>query len=621
MRDVRSLALAVLVATCWLSASASADPRALPGWTLYDRYCLACHGTLGDGQGPAAPFNWGVPRSFAAADYKWRSTPLGQPPTDDDLRTTIRFGAPGSSMPAFDGLLAPADLDSVIDVVKAFAPAAFTRTTKTPVAVAIPAMPAEFAPDRGKQLYAKNGCPACHGDDGKGDGPAMKVSPYDFTALGLRRPRAADDRDARRRAAAESLATGLAGTAMPAYAGQLADADLWAIADFVVRESERGARTYNGTLDKAQINADRAARTAVGAWLGVGDPDEDALWKEPIKPQGAAPASLAPAEASLRSRQCGRCHAKQVREWSQSLHSATASPGLRAQIDVMQANATATCKRCHTPLAEQDPLAAAFDGDLRDEGVTCAACHVRDWTRRGPDRVSSSLTPDPSYPLKTLAIYERADFCMGCHQLPARTAVEGKPLLNTYKEWLDGPYMRRGIECQHCHMPNREHTFLGVHDRDTFRQGIVLAVTSARSKGSVTVTATLTNAGAGHMLPTTPTPAAWITVELLDAKGNAIVSQSEMRIGRDISWDGTAWHEREDTRIPPGESRALTRTWKVNAASAHVQVEVHPDDYYEHFYEARLKLEISDAERQQYEAALQRARASYYVAEDKIVPL
>src|SRR5258708_28412090 len=95
---------------------------------------------------------------------------------------------------------------------------------------------------------------------------------------------------------------------------------------------------------------------------------------------------------------------------------------------------------------------------------------------------------------------------MPCHQLPPRTAVEGKPLLDTYREWLEGPYMRRGIQCQHCHMPNREHAWLGVHDRDTFRQAIRVDAMASRAHGKVTVLATLANIGAGHFVPTTAPP-------------------------------------------------------------------------------------------------------------------
>ena len=67
--------------------------------------------------------------------------------------------------------------------------------------------------------------------------------------------------------------------------------------------------------------------------------------------------------------------------------------------------------------------------------------------------------------------------------------------------------MPRGIQCQHCHMPNREHTWKGVHDPATFRQGIAVVAVAARTAGGVTARARVTNVGAGHYLPTTPTPA------------------------------------------------------------------------------------------------------------------
>jgi len=311
-----------------------------------------------------------------------------------------------------------------------------------------------------------------------------------------------------------------------------------------------------------------------------------------------------------------------VREWQASLHAAAASPGLFAQLDSGMQDTK--CRRCHTPLAEQQP-GSVFDDALRTEGVTCAACHVRGWTRHGPPRVAPGLLASPGYPLAELALYERGDFCLPCHQLPPRNAVAGKPLLNTYKEWLEGPYMRRGIQCQHCHMPNREHRWLGVHDRDTFRQGLRVDVTAHRDAHGVTLAAELHNVGAGHYLPTTPTPAAWVKLELLDAHGAAIEgAHAEVRIGRDVYYDGT-WHERADTRIPPGETRSIARAWSggrtAEARTARVTVEVHPDDYYEGFYAARLAEKLVPAVRAQYEQALARARSTHFLAEQRDVAL
>jgi len=605
----------------------------LPGWPLYDRFCLPCHGVKGDGKGPAAPYTWGDPRAFATGVYEWRSTATGQPPTDEDLRTAIRFGAPGTSMPAFDTTLTAVEIEKLLDVLKAFSPQTFAKAGK-PIVIG-PARTQNA--ERGAALWKQQGCDKCHGSDGRGNVKGLAEQPYDLTTQLLRRPRTSDDAEGRRRAMVLSIATGMAGTPMPGFAGPVTDPDLWALADYVLELNANAKPRTSAALDDDEIEADRSAPLAIGAWPG-NDIDEMRVFGVPVRAQGTPPPSLAPAQVSLSSQQCARCHAKQAREWTTSVHAKAAQLGLPArELDhagdagepgvagsMTRGSGDTSCARCHTPLAEQQP-GDTFDATLRDEGVTCAGCHVRDWIRRGPPRRAPSLLPSPGYPLVELAIYERADFCMSCHQLPPRTAVNGKPLLNTYKEWLEGPYMRRGIQCQHCHMPNREHQWLGVHDRDTFRQGIKLDTRALRKDGAVTVIATLTNIGAGHYLPTTTTPAAWLRLELFDAKGGAIAgAHAELRIGRDLVFD-KQWIEKSDTRIPPGESLKMARAWQggrtAQAAFARVTVEVRPDDYYERFYASRLKAKLPDAARKHYETVLQRAGSSHYLAEQRDVPI
>jgi mono/diheme cytochrome c family protein len=597
---------------------AAADPRTLPGWGVYDRYCLACHGAAGDGRGPAAPLTWPRPRDLTRGAYAWRATAFGEPPTDDDLRTTIRRGVPGTSMQGYGDVLSEVEISQLLEVVKAFSPAAFARPGR-PISLGAPA-PRD--PERGARLWTQLGCDGCHGARGRGDGPSartMNPAPYDLTTLPLRRPRASDDAEARRGAAVASIATGLAGTAMPGYAPQVATADLWALADHVVALGANAPPHDRRTLPEPAIAADRVARLPTGTWPGS-DPIDARVFGTPLAEQGLAPAGLAPAEASLSARQCARCHAAQARQWQGSVHAAAATWGLPARALDHAADGD-SCARCHTPLAEQQG-GAAFDPELRDEGVTCAGCHVRSWVRHGPPGRAPSLLASPAYARVELAIYQRADFCMPCHQLPPRNAVRGKPLLDTYREWLESPYMRRGIQCQHCHMPSREHTWLGIHDRDTFRQGVRLDVRAHRTDGRVTVVAELANVGAGHYLPTTPTPAVWLRVELVDERGTPIDgARAELRIGRDVVFERGAWHERSDTRLAPGEQLRMARAWSggrtASATSARVSVEVHPDDHYERLYETRLRGQLPADTRRAYQQALARARAARYIAEQR----
>lgn len=627
-------ALAFLVA---LVGPAAAAPD---GAALYARLCLPCHGAAGDGRGPAAPWLDPAPRDFTAGSWKWVTTGDAARPARADLAATIRLGAPGTGMPAFGGALSDGELDAVLDVVLGLAGLPRDPAPAGPT----PTVAAGGDAAAGARRFAELGCVACHGVDGRAtDGPALSsrygppARARDLVAAGVRRP--ARDRAA---AVAATLRHGVGGTAMPAFA--LDDRAVADLAAFVVGLDATTAGLP--PLTPALIARDREARLAEAGYRpgAVDDPD-GAPFGATLTLHGPPPPALAPAQASLSSRQCGRCHAAQLRDWRGSLHGAAGSPGLLAQTERMtDPAAVESCLRCHAPLAEQqpklraahrggDPTArayadnAAFDRELQGEGITCAACHVRGWERLGPPTVAPSLLTLASYPRRPLAVYQRADLCVGCHQLPARAAVAGRPLLDTYREWLLGPYMPRGVQCQHCHMPNREHTWKGVHDPDTFRQGIAVDARAWRGdSGTVSVRAGVTNVGAGHYLPTTPTPAAWLTVELVDGDGQPIAgARVERRIGRHIRFAAGGFEELEDTRIAPGARLGLTQGWRggavARAVAARVTVRVRPDDYYEGLYQTRLRGRLDPAIRAQFEAALARAQASPYVAYQRDVPV
>jgi mono/diheme cytochrome c family protein len=638
--------LTAILAIGVVAGDAAADDGtpAPDGGRLYARYCLACHGATGDGGGPAAPWLLPRPRDFTRGEFKWRTTKLTEAPTKDDLLVTLRYGAPGTSMPGFLGILDDAELDAVIATTLAFIPADAARPSAAGIPAPAPPPVTDASIAKGKEAFTALGCIACHGDGLRGDGTAAANlhaggrpnPPYDLTAQPLHRPRPSDAPDLVRAAIWQSVTYGVAGTPMPSIVKNTPPEIVWALVDYV--DSARWKGPASPLLSDRAIAADRDAATPFVTWPGHGAPDEAAIWGAAIPPQGDPPAALAPAEASLSSQQCARCHAKQAREWKGSLHAHAMSPGVVAQIarptpDAPTWEAIDGCQRCHAPLAEQLPVTRitdadnpAYDAALRDEGITCASCHVRGWTRHGPPRVAPSLVDIDSYPLVTLELYERSDFCLPCHQQPARTAIAGRPLLDTYREWLDGPYMRRGVQCQHCHMPNREHTWKGVHDPDTFRQGIsVTASGERRPDGAIAIAATLRNVGAGHYLPTTPTPAAWLAVQLLDGDGVAIAgTKRQQRIGRKIRYQAkTGWIQDEDTRVPPGEAIAVAATIDAAAAAGAAQVEVtvtvHPDDYYEGFYAQRLAGKLADDVRASYADAARRAEASHYEAYRKRV--
>ncbi len=87
------------------------------GEALFQSRCAGCHGARADGQGPLAPF-FGPqgPRNLRRGEFKLRSTPVPQPPLDEDIFRTIRQGA-GPSMPAWP-LLSDGQVWDLVEFVK-----------------------------------------------------------------------------------------------------------------------------------------------------------------------------------------------------------------------------------------------------------------------------------------------------------------------------------------------------------------------------------------------------------------------------------------------------------------------------------------------------------------------
>ena len=74
----------------------------------YRRFCVGCHGEMGDGNGEVAqwldPPMYPKPRDFQLGVFKCRSTPTGTLPTDEDLFDTIARGLDRSKADTFVGM-------------------------------------------------------------------------------------------------------------------------------------------------------------------------------------------------------------------------------------------------------------------------------------------------------------------------------------------------------------------------------------------------------------------------------------------------------------------------------------------------------------------------------------
>ncbi len=250
MRSRGTLAVAAIGAALSLAPAARAADQ-VPGGPLYQKLCSQCHGEKGDGLGVAAARLQPKPRDFTAGKFKIRHTPSGSLPTDEDLTHVIREGMPYSSMPAWNQL-SDQDIKTLVAAVKSFSPD-FADPAKKPKAIEIPKAPSfsEESAKKGKEVYAKIGCAACHGEVGRGDGssaPTLKddwdhpIRPADLTMRWTYRG------GPTREDIYRTFTTGLNGTPMPSFAESLTDAERWQLVDYIESLDPRDAPGYSNLL-------------------------------------------------------------------------------------------------------------------------------------------------------------------------------------------------------------------------------------------------------------------------------------------------------------------------------------------------------------------------------------
>ncbi len=230
------LPLAVALTGCGVSEWA--EERRLArivarGEAVYQENCVGCHGVNGDGQGPAAALLLTKPRDFRQATFKFRSTPGGALPTDDDLLETITDGIAATAMPSFRWLEGE-DRKAVAEYVKTFSRR--WERAAAPPSVQLPAQPDDLqtvaALIRGRAAYRRAGCAPCHGVDGKASGTLASTlvddwghpsRPRDFTQGGFKKAGHL----------ARTILTGMNGTAMASFAEVLDPGEAWDLAAYL----------------------------------------------------------------------------------------------------------------------------------------------------------------------------------------------------------------------------------------------------------------------------------------------------------------------------------------------------------------------------------------------------
>jgi len=212
--------------------------HAAEGKKLYRRYCVGCHGSLGDGNGDNAPWIDPKPRDFTAATFKCRSTPTGTLPTDQDLYNSVGRGFYNSNMPHWDALTDQDRID-LVAYIKTFSPR--WKAEKPGEVINVPPEPAVTTQSiaHGNELFQKMECWKCHGQQGRGDGPSaatltdskdQPIRPYNFAD-------ASDDSRFKCGSTNQDLyrifMTGLDGTPMPSFADNIQPNDAWDLVHFL----------------------------------------------------------------------------------------------------------------------------------------------------------------------------------------------------------------------------------------------------------------------------------------------------------------------------------------------------------------------------------------------------
>jgi hypothetical protein len=237
-----------------------------------------------------------------------------------------------------------------------------------------------------------------------------------------------------------------------------------------------------------------------------------------VGPGGATPEQL----ALLDAESCRGCHAAEHAEWAGSRHGAAWTNGIFQR--EYSAEPRAWCVNCHAPLTVQQAGLAAGDSRLADQGVSCAACHVRGGAlvaRRKSARSPHATIADTTFGSPAM--------CADCHQFtfPVLSPRDGAalrftehPMQSTVSDFLAGPYGRAPDGCLTCHATAAGHGFPGGHDLDMLQAavsaswclapreapgGAVEGATSGAASASapgVQVVIEVANRGAGHRVPT-----------------------------------------------------------------------------------------------------------------------
>lgn len=308
-------------------------------------------------------------------------------------------------------------------------------------------------------------------------------------------------------------------------------------------------------------------------------------WEKAIIYQ-SVPAGL----QSLSSKECGVCHQDHYKEWNTSTHS-MAWKDLQFQAEIAKESSPYMCINCHIPLENQQEYIITgledgdlykpikhknpdFDSELQQEGINCAACHVR-----GGAIISTSVSNRAPHKTVQDKIHLSEQLCIKCHNAVAVVTPELVCTFETGDEWKASPFAE-SKNCKTCHMPSinrsivkgaperasRMHYFMGSgipklkglkpERLDGLQYEFPALQKNYNESDSVIIKTVVTNKFAGHRVPTGDPERFIITkLSIFDKANGRLVAVDSFRIGEHWEWYPVAI-KMADNNLNPGESRA-----------------------------------------------------------------
>jgi cytochrome c oxidase cbb3-type subunit I/II len=217
------------------------------GVEVYGIHCVACHGPKGEGNGPLATTLLEAPAVLTTRTYELRTTEHEALPTDTDLFRTITHGIHGTGMPPWFAL-SERDRWALVAFVKKVSQPFSEDSAPPPIDIGeVPAITPERV-KHGHAIFQSGGCASCHGDLGRGDGPAAGALRYANGQPARPRDLALPHyhRGNRLPELYMTLVAGLDGTPMGSFAKVLSHDDLWDVVMYVNSIGPRYVDQPNG---------------------------------------------------------------------------------------------------------------------------------------------------------------------------------------------------------------------------------------------------------------------------------------------------------------------------------------------------------------------------------------